>query len=73
MRKHHIRHLVVVDERGRLVGMLALRYLFGMRGGVLVGDATGAPSAREAAICGGPGATNSETRMPHSRSAAQHS
>jgi CBS domain-containing protein len=27
MRKHHIRHLVVVDERGRLVGMLALRYL----------------------------------------------
>mgnify|MGYP003348898716 CR=1 FL=1 len=27
MRKHHIRHLVVVDDDGRLVGMLALRYL----------------------------------------------
>ncbi len=27
MRKHHIRHLVVVDERDALVGMLALRYL----------------------------------------------
>lgn len=27
MRKHHIRHLVVVDENERLVGMLALRYL----------------------------------------------
>ncbi len=27
MRKHHIRHLVVLDDRGRLVGMLALRYL----------------------------------------------
>ena len=27
MRKHHIRHLVVVDEQGNLVGMLALRYL----------------------------------------------
>ena len=27
MRKHHIRHLVVVDEKQRLVGMLALRYL----------------------------------------------
>ena len=27
MRKHHIRHLVVLDEQGMLVGMLALRYL----------------------------------------------
>ena len=27
MRKHHIRHLVVLDEHGKLVGMLALRYL----------------------------------------------
>lgn len=27
MRKHHIRHLVVVDEKQKLVGMLALRYL----------------------------------------------
>lgn len=27
MRKHHIRHLVVVDENQKLVGMLALRYL----------------------------------------------
>lgn len=27
MRKNHIRHLVVVDDDGRLVGMLALRYL----------------------------------------------
>lgn len=27
MRKHHIRHLVVVDEDQKLVGMLALRYL----------------------------------------------
>lgn len=27
MREHHIRHLVVLDEQGRLVGMLALRYL----------------------------------------------
>ena len=27
MRKHHIRHLVVLDEDGRLAGMLALRYL----------------------------------------------
>lgn len=27
MRKHHIRHLVVLDEQERLVGMLALRYL----------------------------------------------
>lgn len=27
MRKHHIRHLVVVDENEELVGMLALRYL----------------------------------------------
>jgi CBS domain-containing protein len=27
MRKHHIRHLVVLDARGALVGMLALRYL----------------------------------------------
>lgn len=27
MRKHHIRHLVVVDDRGQLAGMLALRYL----------------------------------------------
>jgi CBS domain-containing protein len=27
MRKHHIRHLVVVDEQGRFVAMLALRYL----------------------------------------------
>ncbi len=27
MRKHHIRHLVVLDENDALVGMLALRYL----------------------------------------------
>lgn len=27
MRRHHFRHLVVLDEQGRLVGMLALRYL----------------------------------------------
>ena len=27
MRKHHIRHLVVLDEHDNLVGMLALRYL----------------------------------------------
>ena len=27
MREHHIRHLVVLDDNGRLVGMLALRYL----------------------------------------------
>lgn len=27
MREHHIRHLVVLDEHGRLAGMLALRYL----------------------------------------------
>ena len=27
MRNHHIRHLVVLDEHGALVGMLALRYL----------------------------------------------
>ena len=27
MRQHHIRHLVVVDDNGKLVGMLALRYL----------------------------------------------
>jgi CBS domain-containing protein len=27
MRARHIRHLVVVDDRGRLAGMLALRYL----------------------------------------------
>ncbi|MSQ72827.1 MAG: CBS domain-containing protein [Betaproteobacteria bacterium] len=27
MRKHHIRHLVVLDEHGALVGMIALRYL----------------------------------------------
>ncbi len=27
MRKHHIRHLVVLDEHEMLVGMLALRYL----------------------------------------------
>jgi CBS domain-containing protein len=27
MRKHHIRHLVVLDEHETLVGMLALRYL----------------------------------------------
>ena len=27
MRKHHIRHLVVLDERKALVGILALRYL----------------------------------------------
>ncbi|MCC7549665.1 MAG: CBS domain-containing protein [Burkholderiales bacterium] len=27
MRRHHIRHLVVVDENQKLVGMLALRYL----------------------------------------------
>ena len=27
MRKHHIRHLVVLDEHGALAGMLALRYL----------------------------------------------
>ena len=27
MRKHHIRHLVVLDEHEALVGMLALRYL----------------------------------------------
>ncbi len=27
MRKHHIRHLVVLDQHQKLVGMLALRYL----------------------------------------------
>lgn len=27
MRQHHIRHLVVIDDNGKLVGMLALRYL----------------------------------------------
>ena len=27
IRKHHIRHLVVLDEHDQLVGMLALRYL----------------------------------------------
>lgn len=27
MRQHHIRHLVVIDDNGNLVGMLALRYL----------------------------------------------
>ncbi len=27
MRKHHFRHLVVVDEHEKLAGMLALRYL----------------------------------------------
>lgn len=27
MREHHIRHLVVLDERENLVGMLALRYV----------------------------------------------
>ena len=27
MRKHHIRHLVVLDQHDKLVGMLALRYL----------------------------------------------
>ncbi len=27
MRKHHIRHLVVLDDHGALVGMIALRYL----------------------------------------------
>lgn len=27
MREHHIRHLVVLDNNGKLVGMLALRYL----------------------------------------------
>ncbi len=27
MRKHHIRHLVVLDEHDKQVGMLALRYL----------------------------------------------
>lgn len=27
MREHHIRHLVVLDAHGKLVGMLALRYL----------------------------------------------
>jgi len=27
MRKHHIRHLVVLDEHEALVGMIALRYL----------------------------------------------
>ncbi len=27
MRKHHIRHLVVLDANDKLVGMLALRYL----------------------------------------------
>jgi len=27
MRKHHIRHLVVLDEEGKQIGMLALRYL----------------------------------------------
>ncbi len=27
MRKHHIRHLVVLDAHDKLVGMLALRYL----------------------------------------------
>lgn len=27
MREHHIRHLVVLDENKKLVGMLALRYL----------------------------------------------
>lgn len=27
MREHHIRHLVVLDEHGKLAGMVALRYL----------------------------------------------
>jgi len=27
MRKHHIRHLVVLDEEGKHIGMLALRYV----------------------------------------------
>ena len=27
MRKHHIRHLIVLDQQQKLVGMLALRYL----------------------------------------------
>ncbi len=27
MRRHHIRHLCVVDEKGALLGMIALRYL----------------------------------------------
>ena len=27
MRKHHIRHLIVLDRQHKLVGMLALRYL----------------------------------------------
>ena len=27
MRKHHIRHLIVLDQEQKLVGMLALRYL----------------------------------------------
>jgi CBS domain-containing protein len=27
MRKHHIRHLIVLDQNEKLVGMLALRYL----------------------------------------------
>jgi CBS domain-containing protein len=27
MRKHHIRHLVVLDEKGKQIGMLALRYV----------------------------------------------
>lgn len=27
MREHHIRHLVVLDERESLVGILALRYV----------------------------------------------
>jgi CBS domain-containing protein len=27
MRKHHIRHLVVLDQRGKQIGMLALRYV----------------------------------------------
>ncbi len=27
MREHHIRHLVVLDDQGKQVGMLALRYL----------------------------------------------
>ena len=27
MREHHIRHLVVLDDHGKQVGMLALRYL----------------------------------------------
>ena len=44
MREHHIRHLVVLDEQGALLGMLALRHLlYAMMDDLerTVGDLTG--------------------------------